>query len=190
MSRPRPLLRPLALVAGAATLVVAGGRPCVAQQVARDSVVALSPAVGAVRGAGGKDSRLAFVLGAVSPGLGHHYTGEHTRGVLIEAGTLGAMTGSMYYWSRGMGRVIECAVGDSKCTAAAERRIARFDRGAQALMFTAVGIWIYGAVDAPFSARRVNARRESDWARGFAPAPVVGVTPSGAVFAGATLRVR
>lgn len=180
--------RALALVV--ATALAPAVRPCAAQDVPRDSSLAGSAGRDSVPHFRRKSPVVALALAWVCPGLGHDYTGEHGRATVVRLGAGTSIIGAFTLWSQSYNNAVgSCDPGDSHCEAAL-RCEHRRESAAAALLVTGVGFLAYGLVDAPLSAQRVNARRARAWARQHALTPTTGTTPSGARYAGASMRFR
>ena len=160
--------------------VLAAGRPCGAQS---DTARPATPS--RVRHS---DPRIAFLLGVVSPGLGHDYTRDHTRAFAIRAGVGGTLVGALAFWSKSLDAGSECGRSDASCWETALRRSRRYDHGAAACVVTGAAVWAYGIVDAPLSARRANAAHRAS--RIGLLAPYVDRAPAGGFGVGASIAFR
>jgi hypothetical protein len=138
------------LIAVSLLITIAGAAPAAAQ-ASPDSAAAH------VRGLGGaKDPALAALLGVLHPGLGHYYAGDGTTGRRIQAGSLSAITAGL-----GLG-VVAAAGGLCSAFGRCESQLPAWAQhtllaAGAALVAVGVGVWGYGAVDAPRAARRANA---------------------------------
>ena len=181
--------RAIALAAGVFALLASDARRCAAQQPARDSPTSPGGADAPAR-APRKSAGAAAVLGVLHPGLGQHYAGEHRRGFLIQAGTYAALGTALAFDAHALRTSLDgCLLASTSCATTA-RRASQDLAATVGFGLAGFGIWLYGAVDAPHAARRVNERRANGWSQRLVPMPALGLTPSGAVYAGASLRVR
>ena len=100
-----------------------------------------------------RDPKTAQILGSFLPGAGHIYAGESLRGLGLAGAALVGIAGGITLLNERNCRILSLDSGGCNWELSTSQRI-----GGITQIAAGVAAWVFGAIDAPRAAQRVNAR--------------------------------